>query len=292
MAQRFGGKFSPQHPNMPGETAVSLTAAPHRFMRRNRVFFLVALLFPLQAFNSAPQTLLAAIFACAILLVAAWINQEGLRAEAAYDARTLSRRHAIPRKLFAAVLNGVAVAIGIAAWQPLGQDGWALAVLFGLTTAVLHLCAFGLDPMKNKGLEGIDAFQTDRVARAVEEAEAYLAEMKGAILRANDRNLEARVDGFIAVARGLFRIIEGDPGDLTAARKFLSVYLMGARNATIKFADHFAQTRDPAVRAQYEALLTDLETNFAERSKALMSNSQINLDVEIQVLRERLTMEN
>jgi hypothetical protein len=63
----------------------------------------------------------------------------------------------------------------------------------------------------------------------------------------------------------LFRTIEGDPGDLTAARKYLSVYLLGARDATVKFADHYAQTRDAAARTDYEALLTDLETTFARR---------------------------
>ena len=56
--------------------------------------------------------------------------------------------------------------------------------------------AFGLDPMKDKGLEGVDSFQTDRVARAVEEAEKHLAAMKDAILRANDRGLTDRVERF------------------------------------------------------------------------------------------------
>jgi hypothetical protein len=151
--------------------------------------------------------------------------------------------------------------------------------------------AFGPDPLRDKGMEGVDAFQTDRVARAVDEAEKYLAGMKDAILRANDRMLEGRVDRFAAAARQLFRTIEGDPGDLTAARKYLSVYLMGARDATVKFADHYAQTRDPKARADYEALLTDLETTFAERSKALLAGSHTDLDVEIQVLRERLKLE-
>ena len=81
--------------------------------------------------------------------------------------------------------------------------------------------------------------------------------------------MRRRVDRFAAAARGLFRTIEGDPGDLTAARKYLSVYLMGARDATVKFADHYAQTRDAGARADYEALLTDLETTFAQKTTAL-----------------------
>ena len=95
-----------------------------------------------------------------------------------------------------------------------------------------------------------------------------------------------------AHARALFRQVESDPGDLTAARKYLSVYLMGARDATVKFADHWAQSRDATARADWEALLTDLETTFADRSKALLVNDRTDLDIEISVLRDRLKMEN
>ena len=46
-----------------------------------------------------------------------------------------------------------------------------------------------------------------------------------------------------------------------------------------------------AARADYEALLNDLETNFADRSARLLTNDASALDVEIQVLRERLQYE-
>ena len=148
--------------------------------------------------------------------------------------------------------------------------------------------AFGPDPLRDKGTEGIDTFQTDRVARAVEDAEKLLTGMKDAILRANDRALETRVDRFVTTARAMFRTIEADPRDLTAARKYLTVYLTGARDATVKFADLYSQNRDPATRADYESLLTDLETNFAARTQTLLSDNRTDLDVEIGVLRERL----
>ena len=116
--------------------------------------------------------------------------------------------------------------------------------------------------------------------------------MQDAILRAKDRSLERRVEHFASVARGLFRTIEADPGDLTAARKYLVVYLLGARDATVKFADHYAQTRDASARADYEALLTDLETTFAQKTTAFLSNNRTDLDVEIAVLRDRLKLDH
>ncbi len=158
----------------------------------------------------------------------------------------------------------------------------------------LHLAAFGLDPpMRDKGMEGIDTFQTDRVARAVNEAEAQLTAMKDAILRARDRELEARVDAFQTTARDMFRTIEDDPRDLTPpARKYLGVYLRGgATDATAKFADLFARNRDAGARADYEQLLDDLEANFAARTQQLLTDNRTDLDVEIEVLRERLARE-
>ena len=56
-------------------------------------------------------------------------------------------------------------------------------------------------------------------------------------------------------------------------------------------ADLYAQNRDAKARADYEALLADLETNFADRSARLLTNDAQALDVEIQVLRERLQYE-
>jgi hypothetical protein len=190
--------------------------------------------------------------------------------------------------MFAACLTGAALLL---ATMNLPGIGFAYPFLFGMLGAFLHLGAFGMDPTRGKGMEGVDQFQTDRVARAVDEAEHYLSGMKDAMLRANDSQLDARVERFSSIARGLFRSVEGDPGDLTAARKYLSIYLMGARDATVKFADVYAANKSASARAEYEALLTDLETNFAARSKTLLTDNHTDLDVEIQVLRERLKFE-
>ena len=90
----------------------------------------------------------------------------------------------------------------------------------------------------------------------------------------------------------MFRTVEGDPRDLTAARKYIGVYLMGARDATAKFADHYAATGDEKARVTYGALLDDLETNFASRTQALLDNERTDLTVEIDVLRERLALDH
>lgn len=291
MAQRFGGKYSPDsRPAGPSVAPAPLAPpapAPSGDQRRASLLGLAALLLIVPGFQGNPRQLILSLAAGATLLAAAWLTREGVRAAEAFAARKVARRPAFPRKIAGALLCGLALALGGSAQEA----GLVDAALFALAGLALHLVAFGLDPLQDKGATGLDPFQTNRVARAVDEAEATLAAMKDAILRAGDRTLEGRVERFAGVARGLFRSVESDPGDLTAARKFLSVYLTGARDATIKFADLYAHNRDAKARADFEALLTDLETTFAERTKALLANGHSDLDIEISVLRDRLKLE-
>jgi hypothetical protein len=293
MAQRYGGKYSP---GASGTTPAAEQPPaqnpfdqkrPARMAARANFYFVAVLAFLYPGFTGDGSALVQSLGATALGLLSAWLTREGIKAQDAFDARRIARRPAIPRKMFGSVLIGLAVAVV----AHLSNPSLAVAAGLGLAAAALHLGAFGLDPLKDKGAEGLDTFQTDRVARAVDEAEKFLAGMKDAILRANDRALEARVDRFVTTARAMFRSIEGDPGDLTAARKYLSVYLMGARDATVRFADVYATSRDAKARGDYEALLTDLETNFANRTKALLSNDQNAMNIEIEVLRERLKRE-
>lgn len=286
MAERFGGKYSPAG----GRPAAVVTApAPKpRGLWRANILFLSSFLFLFPAFGDEPGDMLLGLLAGALIVAASWLTREGLKAEAEFNARKLARRPALPRKLFAAALTGAALAAG----SVVADFGIVFTVLYAAVGAALHVGTFGADPLTDKGMEGVDAFQTSRVAHAVAEGEKHLTAMKDAILRAGDRKLERRVDAFADAARGLFRTIEGDPGDLTAARKYLSVYLMGARDATVKFADHYAQTRDATARTEYEALLADLQTTFAQKTTMFLSNNRSDLDVEIAVLRDRLTLDH
>ncbi len=281
MAQRYGGKFSPDGQKSPYEGKVASRAGG-----RVNFLFLAPLPLAVSAFFLEPAGMAMRLGAFGLLILAAWLTREGVIAQEAYDARKIARRPAIPRKIFASVLTGSGLALtGIAGGSLLN------AAIFGVLGVVLHFFAFGADPLKDKGMEGVDTFQTDRVARAVGEAEKRLSEMREAILRAKDRELERRVEAFQATARDMFRTLEDDPGDLTGARKYLTVYLMGARDATAKFADIYARSRDAGARADYVQLLDDLEANFTGKTQTMLIEDRSDLTIEIDVLRERLARE-
>ena len=291
MAERFGGRYSPDGtPPGDGRPQAAPPFAgkrPRRAGARINLLFLAPVLFLVTAFTGTPVALATHLGAFAILTLATWLTREGIRAEEAYDARTVARRPAFPRKIFGSLLTGAGLALG--GFAP--GAGLLDPIIFAVLGAGLHFLAFGPDPLRDKGLAGVDRAETDRVRRAVDTGEAYLAEMRDAIRRAGDRRLEARVDRFATAAQGMFRRIEGDPGDLAASRRYLTVYLMGARDATVKFADLYSRQRDAGARADYEALLDDLEKNFTAQTQKLLLNDRTSLDVEIEVLRERLGRE-
>ncbi|MBV0913899.1 5-bromo-4-chloroindolyl phosphate hydrolysis family protein [Anianabacter salinae] len=292
MAQRYGGKHSPGA-STPQGSGTAKTAGPNWAAKRPegagmRTNLLFILPFPLiwRAFTSGPVDLAFYLAAFGVLILAAWLTREGVIAQGAYDARKVAKRPAIPRKIFGSILTGAG--LGLAGFA---GHGLMDAILFGAIGVALHQLSFGLDPLSDKGAEGVDSFQSSRVARAVEEAEKHLTAMRGAVARTGDRWLEGRVERFQDTVRELFRTVEDDPRDLTAARKYLGVYLMGARDATFAFADIYNRTRDPKALEDFTALLDDLETNFAARTETLLADDRTDLDIEIGVLRDRLARE-
>lgn len=295
MARRISGPYSPQGkgtdkplaktqgdrpPTPPQERRVNPVGA------RVNLLFVLPFLFGASAFFRDPAGLAANLGVFALLMLSAWLTREGVIAQDAYDRRRIARRPAIPRKVFASVAMGLGLAL-------VGVFGGGVvnAVIFAALGAGLHLVAFGLDPLRDKGMEGVDVFQTDRVARAISEAEEHLSAISDAALRIRDRQVETRISEFQAHARALFRTVENDPRRLSAARRYLGVYLLGAREATVKFADLFARSRDEAAKSDFIALLDDLQKNFALRTESLLDSDRQALDIEMDVLRERLERE-
>lgn len=289
MAERYGGKHSPGGARRPGSPPPAPARRARRVSLRARLMFLlpVPLLFAgLGAIGrGSAAEMIGELGAFAGLMTAAALLNEGLRAEASYDARAVARPPAIPRKLFAAALTGVSVcAAGVLS---LGQ-ALPVALIFGAVAAGAHVLAFGLDPLRRKGMAGVDDFSNERVARAIDEAEDLVRQTVAAAGRIGDRRLEARVDRLCDQARDVFRAVERDPRDLPRARTFLSVYLLGLRDATTKFAEVWNRGRDAGARTAYEDLLGDLETSFGAQRTHLLEEDRSDLDVEIEVLRDRL----
>lgn len=289
MGQRFGGAHSPAN-SRPDADPVRQAVAEDRRVdaagARSNLLFVPPVIEAVLSLWGGAAGLALGLVAAAAMGLGAWLTREGLRAHAAYDARMVARRPAFPRKIAGGLLIGAGV--GLAALHGTPVMG---AVLYGIIAFALHLGAFGPDPLHDKRIDGIDTFEQDRVARVVDEAEEYLGAMRDRIRALGDRELEGRVLTFQATARRMIRSVQEDPRELPEAKKYLIVYLMGARDATARFADLYARKRDQDARRDYEALLTDLESNFESRTGKLLEGGREAMDIEIKVLRDRLARE-
>lgn len=287
MARSFGGRYSPDGQPRDHRDGGPAPHAPirHRLAGRPKWVTIAASPFLLTAFFQPPLGMVANLAGFGLVAAGMWMTGEGLKAEAAYEIRRVARRPAFPRKLFGGVL--AALGLGIGAGIPDAAGGAALIALVGLA---LHVLAFGADPMRDKGIVEGD-FQQSRADRMIAEGAAHLAQMQEAIARTGDRRLQARVGRFAATVEDLFDRVRANPGDLSAARRYMGVYLMGARDATAKFADLYLRTGDTATRLAYESFLDDLERDFSAKADRLLEGNRTDLEIEISVLRERLARE-
>ncbi|MBB5516000.1 hypothetical protein FHS89_002020 [Rubricella aquisinus] len=293
VGKRFGGQHSTGGATGSAPGASRWDARPVRRGSKGAKLLYVAPI-PLffaglgEVMQGDPLGILAELGGFAALMAGAWFVNEGVKAEQAFEARSVAKPPRFPRKLFGGVVIGAGVGFAAA-------FGWGIGILSGavlgglaLSTSVL---AFELDPMRAKGLEAHSEFDRERVANAVDRAEGLLDELLEAANRIRDRALIGRVERLAAAARDVIRAVEDDPRDLPRARKFLGLYLTGARDATIKFADIWTRSRDAQARADYECLLDDLETSFRAHREKLMIEDRSDLDIEIDVLRHRLQQE-
>lgn len=296
MAERYGGKYSPG--GRSGQDRSGQNGRGARTSRRGakiepggarvNLLYLPAVLLFATTLWSGPVVLAWGIGGAAAWAGAAQLTREGLRAEQEFLSRKLARKPALPRKMLGSLLLGLGTGFAAMAHEtgPLG------AVIYGGLAALLHFAAFGPDPLRNRATpEGLDQYQQDRVAQVVERAEVELGAMTRAIQRLNDRVLAHRVSEFEETARAMITRVEEDPRDLLQARKYLGVYLTGAREASEKFAEHYRQTHSPEARGQYEALLHDLQENFAAKTEKMLQDDATDMTIEIEVLRDRLRRE-
>ena len=139
--------------------------------------------------------------------------------------------------------------------------------------------------------DNIAQAELDRVTDALDKAEAKLKTIEDLAHKLRDREIDDRVTRLNATVRQMIKIVEEDPRDLSRARRYLGVYLKGAQDATQKYADNHERLDDPKIREDYLALLTDLEASFQRGKDTLLLDDRTDLEVEIEVLRDRLGQE-
>ncbi|MEQ8365207.1 MAG: hypothetical protein RIB61_00730, partial [Roseicyclus sp.] len=162
MAKRYAGQHSPAGQRDGDAPRGTVTAQrlevpsfrgrkPMRHGAKLNLLFILPLLTVFTAFLQPVATMATDLAGAGVLLLGAWLTRDGVRAEDAFNERKVARRPAIPRKIFGAIATGIGVGLLIFGGQ------WNLIAAFVVASVAtgLHLGAFGLDPLADKGLEGV-----------------------------------------------------------------------------------------------------------------------------------------
>jgi hypothetical protein len=294
-ARRYGGAYSPDGAGQPAGGPRSGGFWATRRIRSTSLRALGLYVFPTPLLFGALRAVFTAdavgAAAClgvyAVLLLGAGLTRAGVTAAREYDARAVAAPPAFPRKLFGAALTG----LGVAAAAFVGGASPLNAALFGGLALALHVTAFGVDPMRSKGLDGLTGEALDLAVTKIETARRLIAEMTDAAARFEDRALTEKVARLAAEAERVVSQLERDPASLGRARRFLAVYLVGARDAAVQYARSWEESRDPATAQRFATLVDDLAAQFARHRDALAEGDRAALEVEIDVLRDRLKLE-
>ena len=303
-ATRFGKNAAPPPPARPPSTRRAPTGLSTIFDRparrkaagRKRAWLITTLAFPLilagfiEIFDGNALGAIRDFGLFAMFLAGARMIREGLAAEAEYEAREFAAAPGFPRKIIgSAILGGALFLTTLFGWDA----GWIQALGYGLLGFGASIWSFGLDPLKGKGYTTSSGITPDMVVEALEEAEEKIVGIETAARQIEDRPLRDRLARVTRRSRDILDRIEQDPSDLRRAKKFLKIYLDGALEATRKYArSQHDLAGDSTMYVKFRSLLDDMEREFDDQYEKLLKNDRIDLDVEIDVLADRLQRES
>ena len=223
-----------------------------------------------------------------LFLAGALLLRRGLRSEAEYDRRRVAKT---PWPLKTLGSGVIALATGLTAWSGAHYPP-VIAGAFSLVALLGCYLSYGFDPRVAKRFtdrDGVDT--TNRVLEALTQAETSIAAIEQATRDIRNAELNSRLRRIAAQARRILTMLEEDPRDLRRARKFLNVYLDGARQVTEGYAKTHARAATPELEDNFRRVLATIEEVFQEQQQKLLESDVTDLDVQIEVLTTQLKRE-
>ncbi len=215
----------------------------------------------------------------ALFFLAAWLIRRGVKAA--------GTNRPFPGRL----LGGIAMALATAgaAWYLAGHN-MIISIIFGFGALAGVVLAYGSELLPSRG-EGLSADAAD-ARQLVGEARVKLERLNRARYRIQGApELTQSLDGIKGWIEKILALIEEDPRDLRRARKFLVVYLDGAGEVADKYVALQDKGEAASFAPRFKDLLDEMEKVSAEQHAKLLENDSFDLDVQLQVLSERLKKE-
>ncbi|PID62048.1 MAG: 5-bromo-4-chloroindolyl phosphate hydrolase [Gammaproteobacteria bacterium] len=226
-----------------------------------------------------------------LTLGAATFIRKGIRLQRESERRRIRRRGGIRHyRLIGALM--LAVGMFVLAWIGIpGKHGLFESLILGGVVVLGCWLNYGFDPARQDPEIAAVGITTEELVELLEEAEGQIDAIEAAGREIHNREFRDRLRRIVAEARDILDTIERDPVDARRARKFLKVYLDGARQVTEGYARTHRQGGTHELESNFRRVLTTMETVVAEQQEALRENNLNDLDVNIEVLQLQLEKE-
>jgi len=222
-----------------------------------------------------------------LYMLAAWCVRKGLQAEHVYNNSRIARPPR-PLKMTAAIL--AALATGMIAWLS-ARNSLPVSLLFAGGAFLGMYLSYGFDPRKEKNIVAAHGYSRDEILRTLEDSSRIIRGIEQANDRIRNTELNQRIERICGIADSILAEIEADPRDIRRARKFLNVYLEGARQVTEGYARTHPQTQSGELEQNFRNVLETIESVFQEQHQKLLEEDVFDLDVKIEVLATQLKRE-
>ncbi|MGZ8237026.1 MAG: 5-bromo-4-chloroindolyl phosphate hydrolysis family protein [Methylobacter sp.] len=224
----------------------------------------------------------------ALYMLAALCLRKGLQAEHIYAKSHIARPPQKPLKTIAAVIT--ALTTGMVAWVGAGHS-LSVALMFAGGAFLGMFLSYGFDPRAEKKIAAAHGYSGDEILQALEDSSRIIRRIEQANDRIRNTELNQRIERICEIADSILAEIEADPRDFRRARKFLNVYLDGARQVTEGYAKTHQQTQSGELEQNFRNVLETIESVFQEQHQKLLEEDVFDLDVKIEVLTTQLKRE-
>ncbi len=235
-----------------------------------------------------PATLFTLVIPLVLAGLAVAMLIKGLAAETVWKDSDAALKPKYPFKIFGALTLGMTVAALILVHTSLGI---VPAVTQGLIAAGLSALAFGIDPLKNKGLD--TALDRDLlVLNPKLEALENRLEGIGAQMEATQEPLA--IDASMRVAESIERLIRAirlDPARHRIARRHFGVIFDGFERSSTQFSTVWATVQDKAALIDYLELSQQLAAEYNRAAEAYARGGTVNFGIESSVLKQLIKRE-
>lgn len=219
-----------------------------------------------------------------LVVLAAVFTRKGLRATAEYEARALSAPPP-PYRYYGLFLASTA---SFVVARLLNDYSIAESLAFTVLTALGYFLYYELDPRREKLVEGVGGYSTEELAEIIREAQERIDDIESQKLKLGDSEVSQQLARIVGLAEDVLGILESKPKQLRQARRFMNVYLDGAREVTVGYASMFDKTQNVELHNNFRDVLNTIENSFLEQREKLLSNDLLDLDIQIEVLKKQM----